>query len=465
MDKTMWEPARELPVLDEADICVLGGSCTGLFAAVRAARIGARVVIVEQANCFGGVATISGVNAWHSLMDTEFRRPIIGGLTQEVVDRLGRRGAVEVVSNSASFGFVFNSAELKIELDELATESRLSVWFHTTFSAPLVIEGQLSGVVVESKSGRGVIKARMFIDATGDGDLCARLPGIETYRSPHPQPATLTAHFEGWRGFQKENQASGLNANSKDWELGTLLKAHGEEFGLPQGFTWGTYVPGSDLFMLSGTRVFGADPTDARQLTRAEIEGRRQVRAIHDLLRKYCPENKLTLESLPSKIGLRESRHVRCAYQLTGDDVLFGRASDDAVAYGSYRSDVHHHDKPGITLRYLDGTEEYAVPGQPKQRGRWRPETQQNPTYYQVPYRSLVPRGPYENVLAAGRMLDADPLAHAAVRVMVNTNQTGEAVGTAAVLALREGKSVGAVEVTRLRAALQEGGSVFPQNP
>jgi ribulose 1,5-bisphosphate synthetase/thiazole synthase len=114
------EPSRQLPVIHEADICVLGGSGTGLFAAVRAARLGAKVVIVEKQNCFGGVATLSMVNAWHSLLDTEFKRQVIGGLTVEMVERLKRRNVIQSIERSHSFGFVFNSEELKLDLDELA---------------------------------------------------------------------------------------------------------------------------------------------------------------------------------------------------------------------------------------------------------------------------------------------------------------------------------------------------------
>jgi flavin-dependent dehydrogenase len=91
---TLHEPARDIPVIHEADVCVLGGSCTGLFAAVRAARLGARVAIVEKDNCFGGIATTALVNVWHSLWDTEGKRQIIAGLTGEVIDRLDRRGAL-----------------------------------------------------------------------------------------------------------------------------------------------------------------------------------------------------------------------------------------------------------------------------------------------------------------------------------------------------------------------------------
>lgn len=465
MPKSIFEPARELPILHEADLCVLGGSCTGLFAAVRAARLGANVVIVEKQNCFGGVATTSMVNVWHSWMDTEFRQQIIGGLTSEVGERLKKRDAIQAVERSHSFGFIFNSEELKIELDELAQENRIKILLHTVFCDPYINEGRLAGVVVENKSGRGAILARTFVDATGDGDLCARLPGVQCYYANHLQPATACARIEGWRELQPESLDSGFSGATKRFDLGELIRQHSSEFCLHGAFIWGGFVPSSDIYMLAGTRIYGANPADAEQLTAAEIEGRRQVRAILDLLRKYRPEVRLSLQALPSQIGLRESRHVKCHYRLAGHDVLNGRKFYDGIANGSYRVDIHHQDKAGVTLKYLDGTQVYAAPGQPKQVGRWRPESSDNPTYYQIPLRAMIPEGPYDNLVVAGRMIDADPEAHGAIRVMVNLNQTGEAAGAACVLAMRNSTSVARVAPDELRRTLCEGGSLLSDSP
>lgn len=171
---------KQLPVIDEVDICILGGSCTGVFAGVRAARLGASVAIVEKQNAFGGVATSSLVNIWHSLYDTEGKQQIIAGLTQEMIDHLAMRHAVEVSPNPSS-AYTFNSQELKIELDELVLETGIHPYLHTLFSEPYLDgDGKLVGVVIDNKSGRSIIKAKYFIDATGDGDLCYRL-GLKSY--------------------------------------------------------------------------------------------------------------------------------------------------------------------------------------------------------------------------------------------------------------------------------------------
>lgn len=123
--------------------------------------------------------------------------------------------------------------------------------------------------------------------------------------------------------------------------------------------------------------------------------------------------------------------------------------------------DIHHQDKPGLTFKYLDGTQVYVRPGYPNEAGRWRSATPVNPTYYQIPYRSLLPQGPYANLILAGRMMDADEEAFGGVRVMVNMNQTGEAAGVAAYMAVHQAKSVREIETTALRDKMKAGGSVM----
>jgi hypothetical protein len=197
-------------------------------------------------------------------------------------------------------------------------------------------------------------------------------------------------------------------------------------------------VPGGDdLLMLAGTRVHGADCSDADQLTRAEMEGRRQVNAICELLQEHFLGGKgVPLVALPAKIGIRESRHVRALHQLTVDEVLAGKRFSDAIANGTYRIDVHSASGAGVRFRELN----------------------KDVQFYQVPYASLVPRAA-KNVLVAGRSLDADEQAFGGVRVMVNCNQTGEAAGTAAWLALDSSTDVATIDTARLRATLKKHGA------
>lgn len=444
--KSISVPSEKIPVIAEADICVIGGSCTGVFAAVRAARLGAKVVIIEKQNCFGGVATSSLVNMWHSIYDTDYKEQIIGGLTFEVMERLSKRNAIAPFINSKSYGVPFNSEELTIELDELALEANIQIYFHTFFSSAVIDEEKLvSAIIVQNKSGRGAIRAKIFIDASGDADLC-RSAGLPTYLPEHIQPPTTCSRFSCW------SFPEGVDPYK-------LIMEHAEEHKLPEGFMWGTFVPAyKDIYMLNGTRIAHKNPANAEDLTCCELEGRRQVRAIADIFRKHLKKKPPQLSALPSYIGIRETWHIKALFQVKGEDLLHGKRFEDAIANGTYPVDIHHQEKPGITFRRLNGSQSYCRPGKPSVESRWREELTDYPKYYQIPLRSLIPCNS-KNVISAGRMLDADKDAFGAVRVMVNLNQTGEAAGVAAWQALSSGIDIPRVNPLDVRKMLADGGS------
>lgn len=285
----------------------------------------------------------------------------------------------------------------------------------------------------------------MFIDASGDADLCHRA-GLPTYLPAHIQPPTACARFSGW----------------KDEEIITrLVMKHGRAFGLPECFIWGAAIPPDEnVFMLSGTRVAVKNPAEADQLTYCEIEGRRQVRAIMDICRKFAPDRNIALQALPSQIGLRESRHIFGLTRIEANRLLCGQYGEDAIANGTYPVDVHRQDDPGITFKYLDGTQRYCRPGRKPLKGRWRKKSDDCPKFYRIPLRALIPKKA-KNIIAAGRMLDADREAFGAVRVMVNLNQTGEAAGVAAWHALDAGIEITKINPTLVRRTLAAGGSIM----
>jgi hypothetical protein len=444
------ETEKNIPVIFSADICIIGGSCTGVFAAVRAARLGAKVAVIEKQNSFGGVAASAFINIWHSVMGTDFKNRIIEGLTIETVNRLAARGAVMFGSERENNAFRLNTEELKIELDKYIVENHIKPFLCTLFCAPYIDGGKLCGVFVENKSGRGVITASVFIDASGDGDLCARL-GAETYSHGSIQPPSAAAKIYGL------NDTIAASAEK-------LIYMHHEEFGLPEDWGWNSKIPGMpELSLCAQTHVFGKDCTDSDGITQSEIEGRRQIRAVCDLLNKYGPSGtNLSVAALPSGIGVRETRHIKCSKQLTEHDVLYGVKFDDAIANGTYCVDLHLSDRPGIIVRFLDGREIYMRFGYPTEKGRWRKDAGIYPKFYQIPYRSLVPDDrQFDNIIIAGRTIDADEGAFGAVRVMVNTNQMGEAAGTAAFLALDSGRPIRDVDTDKLRRLLKSGGSVI----
>ncbi|GHU69393.1 hypothetical protein FACS1894184_13380 [Clostridia bacterium] len=438
-------PETRLPVAVRADLCVIGGSCTGVFASIRAARLGLNVVLIEKQNSFGGVATQGLVTIWHALSDMTGGRQIIAGLTQETLDRLHKRGGYLTRDNRTSY-FTLNTEELKIELDELVLEQkRITPLLHASYCAPLLDNGELTGVAVATKSGLRAVLADRFIDATGDGDLLRDINAPCSIPAD-PQPPSPTMKVFGMESIAGD-------------ELHTLMHNHGSEFGLPPDWGWGSPVPGApNVTFHADSHVKGFDCSSWDGLTAAELESRRQIRAVLDLVRRYRADVPVTLLDMAAYLGIRETRHFDCLHHLTEDDLLGGVRFADGIANGTYPVDVHHTDKPGLTFKYLDGSSRYVRDGFLPEEGTWLAPGQRAPDYYQIPYRSLVPVSG-GNVICAGRMLDADRNAYGAVRVMVNLNQTGEAAGVAAYLGMNEGKGFESMNEKKLRATLAAGGS------
>ncbi|MFW5829563.1 MAG: FAD-dependent oxidoreductase [Planctomycetota bacterium] len=454
--RDIQEHLTPTPICHECDCVVIGGSCTGVFAAVRAARLGLSVAIVEAHNCFGGVATTAGVNIWHSLYDTRYDKRIIGGLTVEVIDLLRHRHAIEEQPQRCN-AFHLNTEELKIVLDGLVRTHRIRPFLHTRFAAPICTDDGLTAVAIEDQQGRRAIRARCFIDASGDGVLVARA-GYPTRTGQALQPPTTCAKIQGLQALRARHP--GLDISR------VLFDAERHPEALADGFVWTAPVPGAtDTTLLAGTRLHGVDVSHPDQLSQAEIDGRDQVDRIMRMLRREAGDLPIALIDLAAHIGSRESRHACCLHRLREDELLHGVTFADAIAAGSYRVDIHFPDRAGLVFRYLDGTEVELGPEGPR-IGRWRPplETGSDPNSYQIPLRSLIPIGS-DNVLVAGRIIDADPGAFGAVRVMVTANQMGEAAGVAAAVHLRSQVPMHRIDAHQVRRLLAAGGSLVPPQP
>lgn len=409
------------------DLVVVGGGCTGVFAAVRAARKGLKVAIVEKSNCFGGVATNGLVNVWHSLYDIYRKEQIIGGLTHEVAQTLLKLGYAGV-SPTESNHTILDPNALKWVLDTLVTEHKIKIFFHTFYHSLVTDSGRIESILVANKDGLGRISAAFFIDATGDGDLC-RDAGVEAYTNSALQPPTP--------GCFMRKKVSG--------KLGELIAQHGKEFGLEDDWGWGGAVPGvEEIQFRADFHVFGKNCGSAAELTEAEIEGRRKIYALCRLLQKYDDPTQAVV-ALPGQIGIRETVHYKTRFRANEMDLLLGKSYDDTVMRGTYRIDIHHHNDNGITFKYLDGrkTTHYGKKDR-VEVSNWMEELgiRQAPApYYQIPFGILV-QEKVGNLIPVGRMLNGDRGAFGALRVMVNLNQLGEAAGVAAYLALQQQKPI-----------------------
>ena len=426
------------------DVVVVGGGCTGVFAAVTAARKGLRVAIVEKSNCFGGVATNGLVNVWHSLYDIYRKEQIIGGLTDEVVQALLKSGYGTLVQTESCY-INFDPNALKLILDELVTENRIKVFFHTFYNSLITESNEIKCIIVGNKDGIGSITAEFFIDSTGDGDLC-RDAGLDSYTDEAIQPPTPCCFLS--HKIQKD--------------LGELIALHGKEFGLEDDWGWGGPVPGlENIGFRADFHIFDKMCNTADDLTSAEIEGRRKMYALCDLLKKY-DDPRHSIVALSSQIGVRETVHYRTIFKATEEDLLLGKSYEDTVMRGTYRIDIHHQSDNGITFKYLDGrVVTYYGKSNKKTFSNWIEDMgidKEPAPYYQVPFRILV-QEKVRNLIPVGRMLNADRGAYGALRVMVNLNQLGEAAGAAAFLSIHEQKPIQDVCGKKVKLELERNNS------
>ena len=427
------ERHNPLPCVGEFDLVVAGGSATGVCAAVTAARAGLKVALIEYNAYFGGMATSALVPVWHSLWSTDGKTKIIGGLTEEIENRMIERGEAKRLNpDNPSVGCYLNVAALQYVLDDFVREAKNVVPFLKCHLVGAIKDapGHLTHVIVEDKSGRRTLKAKFFIDATGDADLTDR------------------AGFATWRFEKRDMQAHSLcaivgnvdklKAKYPAFDLGEVLKPDsGAE--LKHAFGWLAPVigAGDSVRFMAFTRVTDCDPSIASDLTAGLLDARAQVKRIIDAVNRKYPMpfgERLVPIAVASDLGVRESRHIVADYKVTAKDVLYGRHFEDLAGKGSYRCDIH--EGKGIVFRYLDGHEERmdvdAAGESHWSTGRWREKTAENPTWYEFPLSALRPKGA-ENLLCAGRMIDCEREAYGALRVMVNCNQMAEAAARVAI--------------------------------
>ena len=348
--------ASSLPGCDY-DLVVAGGSTTGVCAAVTAARLGLRVALVESNAFFGGMATAALVPVWHSLYSTDGRTQIIRGMTEEIEQRMLARGEAELKGDRSdpSVGCYLNVAALQLTLDEFVRAEKGITAYLKTHVVDAVCDrpGHVVGAVIEDKSGRHLLRAKFFIDATGDADLAARA-GFQTWTLPKCdlQAHTLCAIVSGFDDLHK--------VYGGKFNLNAILRPDSGA-GLKHVFGWTAPVVGAskNLRFIAATRVSSCDPSIARDLTDGLFEGRDQLRRIVDTVNRNFPlpdGKRLALVAVGSDLGVRESRHIKAKYKVTEQDVLRGRHFADCIGKGSYRVDIH--EGTGITFRYLNGKED-----------------------------------------------------------------------------------------------------------
>ncbi len=398
------EAARDLPVIDDTDVLVCGGGPAGLAAAVSAARAGARVRLLEVNGCLGGVWT-SGLLA-HII---DFRNKT--GVMAEIMRRLADHGGQG--QDRASY----QPETMKWVLERMCADAGVRVRLHTRVVAAGLGEGRrLETVVTESKSGREAWRARVFIDATGDGDVAA-LAGCR-FDVGHPQtgqcqPMSMMAILTGLPFPDIAPMICGLGGVHEKPKQ--LLLAEMTRAGLEPSYVRPTlFDVGSGLFALMANHEYGVPATDAEKITIATIQARAELHRLVTGLRSLGGVwQDITLVGTADQIGVREGRRIHSLYTVTSQDLINGARHDDAVCRVTFGVDVHNTD-PAKGKAY--GGE--GVRAQP----------------YDIPLRALIAKE-VNGLLLAGRCISGDFYAHASYRVTGNAVAMGEAAGVTAALA------------------------------
>jgi hypothetical protein len=406
------EAARRTTVYGEFDVVVCGGGVAGVAAAVCAARRGASVLLLERYGYLGGLATgglVITVPPLDNGISTEIRQKLEAASTYQVCPHLGD-------DDPAVEGLIAVDPEiLKYELMEMLLEAGVKLLLHTYVVQSITEDNVITGVIVENKAGRSAIRARIVVDVTGDGDVAASA-GAVFEMEEDPLPITLMSNLAGvdsGKAIEQLGSWATLRRLVEDavhrGELSFDLEVHSKGFA-PGVFAADLCYPG-EVNLWSGS-LFGIDALDPDQLTRAEIVTREHTVKLADFLKRNVRGfERSRIECTAMQIGVRETRRVIGGCSPTLREVLSGRFPDSVA-------------RPYATRQM------------------------------RVPYRSLLPQR-VDNLLIAGRCMSAEQNAMVQLRLIPVCFATGQAAGTAAALAAREGVAPRDLDVTMLQRDLE----------
>lgn len=413
-------PESRVPVVARPDVLVVGGGSAGLAAAVAAARNGADTMLVERFSYIGGLAT-GGMIILLLTMDDGRGNQVVGGLCQEIVDRMEARGGVyyppkerwndpdpKLVEHYRRWGLVWGSGPHRVRYsvafvphefifaaDKMLAEAGVRVLYQTWACEPVLNDGRIAGVVIQNKTGRQAIEASVVIDASGDGDIFAAAGEPFELERVHP-----------WLWFQM----GGVPDIEKTFEA-----ARGLYFN----------SPGRDRILVpwggEGRVRNRIDATDPDEVSAALVECRRMVMEEAGRLRDSAAGFEGAYISLMAdQLGITESRRLQGRYVMTREDI--DRTFEDTIA----------------------------------RTGHW---TKYDCTY-DIPYRSLLPES-MSNLIVAGRCISVDHRVHHATKEIPPCMATGQAAGTAAAIAASSGASLGALDVTAVQEKLRQQGAIL----
>ena len=457
--QTIVQPQKEIPVIADVDVCVIGGGPGGLPAAIAAARQGANTLLLEMQGFLGGMATAGLIGPILGHTGSRASNPVVGGIPQEICERMAQIGEAREWERAVKeWGVAFNPEGLKIIADRMVHESGVQVLLHTFFVDSVVRDGRLTHVIIESKSGRQAVTARVFVDATGDADVAHRAGAQCTKGRPADgKPMSMGTIF-------RIGGADTLTDEVKQAAMAKVREAVGAGelnlYNVGMGGSGSTIRPGEATV---NTTRFGGDCTDVEDLTEGEFATRELTWRVVNTWQSVPGAEGLYLIATPAHVGLRESRQLVGDYRLTGADVVAASKFDDSVARCGYWIDIHCPrglvDGGDVHLCSVNCTKQdcYMLTEYADQL----PDEMYPPDgdWFDIPYRSLVPTE-IDGLLVSGRCISADHQAMAAMRVMAPCMAIGEAAGTAAAMAADADALPRTVDVEKLREVLAGSGAL-----
>jgi len=443
----------------QADVVVCGAGTAGSIAAIAAANEGKSVAVIEQFGSAGGSATLALVTP---LMYTKISgNPMNSYIGQEISQRLIEYGAAK------EDGYKFDPQMLTIVLEEFLTRENVKIFYHTFITDVVKDDGQIKGIVVHNKSGKGLISGKVYIDATGDGDV-SYLAGADFMAGDEEtgknQPVSLRYMIGGidmerfWdflNKYRPEEEREPFNEKSNVYAAMTLPNAGNciLEPVFMEALDKGDLIEEDavywQLFAVPGRRdslAFNCpeffDHTDATNndnLTYIQLHGKKAILRQLRFYKKYLEGfEDAYISDIASMVGIRESRRIVTDYILTAEDVVYHNKFEDGIAQSNYPVDIH-----GRKLRLEDA------------KGK-----EDTKPFYEIPYRSLTVKG-FDNLMVAGRCIGADFVAQSSLRVIPTCRAMGEACGIAASMAVDKNTGVQEIDGSCVRRKMIEKGAKF----
>ena len=436
---------RDIPVRHDVDVFVAGGGPAGVAAAAVAARQGRSVFLAEGHSCLGGMGTAGLVPAFMQFGDgVNF---LAAGVGEELLDRLLAAGGVGPrydPARRARGSICINAETLKRVYDEFVTEAGVNFALHTNLIAVDAEAGHVRSAICAAKSGLFAVRARVYIDATGDGDLAAwaGAPFEKGDAEGTMMPDTLCSLWADvdWQAVDAGGLGSGSSRLDEAITDGLFSQ---EDHHLPGMWIVGERTGGGNI-----GHSFGVDGTDERSLTEALVDGRKLVLEYERYFKEYLRGfEHMQLMATGSLMGLRETRRIMGDYVLCLEDFKTRAVFDDEIGRYSYPVDIHPT-RPG--------QDEYA-----RFMDEWTNLRYGKGESYGVPYRVLLPQG-LTNVLVAGRCISCDRAMQGSIRVMPGCYITGQACGMAASMAVEQAADPRSLNVSQLRRRLIQFGAYLP---